>query len=405
MLTDYFKLAFKNLRHRGLRSWLTILGIVIGIAAVVALISLGTGLQTAILGQFGTLSVDRLTIQNKGTGFGPHGSTVVEKLTNHDMKVIESVQGVEYVIPRLIRVVKFEYNDVSSFMYVGDISETQEGVDGIYSSFSAKAEEGRLLQLGDEGKVLLGNDVANTERFGKELRVGKKVKIEGKEFEIIGILEKSSNFQMNSVIVMTTKDLKEILNIGDEWDMLVAKVEDKNDIEFDAEQIENKLRQDRKENLGEETFSVETPAQSLAAVNNVLNIVNAIVVGIAAISLLVGAIGIANTMYTSILERTKEIGTMKAIGATNRDILLVFLIESGLLGLVGGLIGTGIGLGGAIGISNIAKNAIGSDLFQVAVSYPLLLGAITFAFLIGILSGVLPALQASKLKPVEALRK
>ena len=94
MLKDYFLLALKNLSKRGLRSWLTILGIFIGIAAVVSLISLGGALRTAVIGQFGTLSVDTLTIQNKGTGFGPPGSTVVEKLNEHDVKIIESVDNV-----------------------------------------------------------------------------------------------------------------------------------------------------------------------------------------------------------------------------------------------------------------------------------------------------------------------
>ena len=404
MIFDYFKLALGNLRHRGLRSWLTILGIFIGIAAVVALISLGAGLKTAIVGQFGSLSIDKLTIQNKGTGFGPPGSTVIEKLTDKDIKIIENVRGVDVVIPRLIRIVKVTYNKIDSYTYVGDISETKEGANIIYTSFDAKAEEGRLLESDDIGKVLLGSDVANTNRFEKEISVGKKIEINGKSFEIIGILEKSSNFQINSVMIMTTGDLKELLNIGDEWDLLVAQVSDKDKIEGVAKDIEDSLRRDRKEKAGEESFSVETPLQALGAVNTILNIINAIVIGIAMISLLVGGIGIGNTMYTSVLERTREIGVMKAVGATNRDVLWVFLIESGLLGLVGGIVGALIGLGAAMGISSIANTALGTTLLAVTISYPLLLGAIAFAFFVGVISGVVPALQAAKLKPVDALR-
>ena len=132
---------------------------------------------------------------------------------------------------------------------------------------------------------------------------------------------------------------------------------------------------------------------------------NAIVIGIAMISLLVGGIGIANTMYTSVLERTKEIGIMKAVGAKNSDILWIFLIESGLLGLVGGIVGAGIGLGGAIGISSIANQSIGGELFIVSPDYFLLICSVLFSFIVGIISGVLPAFQASKLNVVEALRK
>lgn len=407
MLKDYFLLALKNLRQRGVRSWLTMLGIFIGIAAVVSLISLGQGLQTAITGQFGGLSIDKLTIQNKGTGFGPPGSTVVEKLNDHDLEIIESVRGVDVVIPRLIRVGSLEYNEVSGFGYGSDIPEDQELMDIVYESFDVEAEEGRLLETGDKGKVLLGNDFLETDDFGREFQVGKKVKIKGeieKELEIVGFLERSSTFQLNSVVLMLTSDLEEIFEIENEYDLIVVQVIDKDDIEDVARDIERKLRNDRNEKPGEETFTVETPLQALESVNTVLNIINLIVIGIAAISLFVGGVGIANTMYTSVVERIKEIGIMKAIGAQNRDILMVFLIESGLLGLVGGIVGAIIGLGGAMMVSMLANQALGEGLFIVSVSYPLLFGAISFSFFVGIISGILPALQASKLNVVDALR-
>jgi putative ABC transport system permease protein len=122
------------------------------------------------------------------------------------------------------------------------------------------------------------------------------------------------------------------------------------------------------------------------------------------ISLIVGGIGIANTMYTSVLERKKEIGTMKAIGARNSNILMIFLIESGLLGLIGGIVGALIGAGIALGIAAGANNFFGSEIINISISLPLLASVITFSFLIGVLSGAIPSYQASKLKPVEALR-
>ena len=130
----------------------------------------------------------------------------------------------------------------------------------------------------------------------------------------------------------------------------------------------------------------------------------AVLVGIAAISLLVGGIGIMNTMYTSVLERTKEIGTMKAVGARNSDILLIFLMESGLLGLVGGAIGIAIGFGLGKGTEYIAGMYLGSGLLRAVFPWYLILGALAFSFIIGSLSGALPAVQASRLKPVDALR-
>lgn len=404
MIKDYFSLAFENLRHRGLRSWLTILGVVIGIAAVVSLIGLGAGLKTAILGQFGTLSVDTLTIQNKGSGFGPPGSTVVEKLNDNDVRIIESISGVDNVVTRLVRVVKVEYNGITSFEYVVDVPDDKEDIDFVKESFDFEMADGRFIEEGDSRVIVLGSSAAEGARFKEEIRVGKKLLIEGQSFEVIGILDKSSSLQMNSVYFLPKEDLENILGIDKEYDMIVAKVHDKDDIELISNELSRKFRSDRNEKLGEETFSVETPLQSLNAVNTILNIVNGIVVGIAMISLLVGGIGIANTMYTSVLERTKEIGTMKAIGAKNSDILWIFIIESGLLGLVGGIAGALIGLGTSVAIASIANQTLGTNLFQISIDYYLLLGSITFSFIIGIASGVFPALQASRLNVVDALR-
>ncbi len=404
MISDYFKLALGNLRHRGIRSWLTILGIFIGIAAVVSLISMGQGLQTAVTSQFGSFSVDQLTIQNKGTGFGPPGSTVVEKLNENYLKIIETVNEIKRVIPRLIRVVNIQYSEVAGFSYVADIPNNKDLADFIYETSDVEIEQGKLLEPGDHKKVLLGHGFVERKDFEKEVKVGKSIKINGQDFEIISILKKSGSFTVNGAILVLNDDLRELLNIKDEYDLINVQVEDKNNIEDVAQEIEKKLRKDRNEKIGEESFSVETPLQSLAAVNNILNIINIIVIGIAAISLFVGGVGIANTMYTSVIERTKEIGTMKAIGARNKDVLLIFLIEAGLLGLVGGIVGALIGLGGALGIAGVANQFLGPDLFKISISYELLAGAISFSFVVGVLSGILPALQASKLNVVDALR-
>jgi putative ABC transport system permease protein len=405
MIKDYFLLAFGNLKHRGLRSLLTILGIFIGIAAVVSLISLGQGLQEAITGQFASLSVDRLLIQNAGTAFGPPGSAAIAKLTDHDVKLIESVKGLDIVVPRILRVAKFEFNSIASFEFVGSIPRDKEGTDFIYNTFQIKAQQGKLLYPEDKGKILLGSDFLDSDRFEKPLRVGSKVKIQGTDFEILGFMAETGSFQFNSAVFMLEDDMEKIFNIKNEYDFIVVQVSDKNNVEPVAQEIERKLRQDRHEKLGEEDFSVQTPAQALGSVNLILNIINLIVGGIAAISLLVGGIGITNTMFTSVLERRKEIGVMKSIGAKNKDVLLVFLIESGLLGLVGGVIGAIIGLSLAFAVAEIANSALGSVILKVQVSYALLFLSIAFSFLIGLFSGVVPALQASKMKPVEALRQ
>ncbi|MBX4212097.1 ABC transporter permease [Candidatus Pacearchaeota archaeon] len=405
MILDYFSLAFQNLRHRGVRSWLTVLGIFIGIAAVVSLIAMGQGLQQAITGQFNTLSADKLIIQSAEAGFGPPGSTAAKRLNEHDLRIIESVPEVDTVVTRLIRVAKVEYNKASSFEYLASIPQDSQKALFLYDTLNLKISSGKLITPTDKGKIVIGKNIAESKSFGKEIRVGTHLNIQGKDFEVAGILKPAQSFQINSVILMLEDDMKDTLKIGDEIDLVVVQVKDKNKIKDVADEITNRLRRDRKEKEGEEDFSVQTPVQALSTVNTVLNIVNLIVGGIAAISLLVGGIGIANTMYTSVLERTKEIGTMKAVGAQNKDILSIFLIESGMLGLIGGIIGAALGVGLAYLASFAANTSFGTELFQVSIR-PILIGsAVLFSFTVGILSGILPAVQASRLKPVEALRK
>ncbi|MEM4271560.1 MAG: ABC transporter permease [Candidatus Pacearchaeota archaeon] len=404
MLKDYFKIAFKNLKHRGLRSWLTILGVFIGIAAVVSLISLSNGLEQAVMGQFKTLTGDKLIVQSSTSFFGPPGTLAVRKLNEHDLDLIKSVNGVDMAIPRLLRSTKIEFNEMIGFKYLASMPDNQEQINYIYDTMDLKTAAGRLLKAGDKGKIIIGSDFIKKEEFGKEVKVGTRLKIQNKSLEVVGILEKSSSLEVNNAALVIEEDLEEMLDIDDEIDLILVKVESKDRVEEVANLIKKTLRRDRNQKEGEEDFSVQTPVQALQSINTILGILNLIVSGIAAISLIIGGIGIANTMYTSVLERTREIGVMKAVGARNSEILAIFIIEAGLLGLVGGIIGALVGLGFAFGVSHLANTLIGQNLLLVSVSYPLVGLAIGFAFIIGLISGITPALQASKLKPSQALR-
>jgi putative ABC transport system permease protein len=404
MLKEYFGLAFENLKHRGLRSWLTIIGVFIGIAAVVSLISLSQGLSEAVTGQFKTLSTDKLIIQSAETFFGPPGSTAVRKLNQNDINLIKSVQGVDLAIPRLIRSTRVEFNDIIGFKYFGSLPENQEEIEYIYKTLDLKVAEGRLLKFGDSGKIVVGSDFAKEDEFGKPLKLGSSLKVQEERFEIVGILEKSGTLEVNRAGLIMENDLENALNISDEIDMIMVKVQSKDIVNDVADLIKKKMRRDRNEKEGEEDFSVQTPVQAMQSISTILSIINLVVSGIAAISLVVGGIGIANTMYTSVLERTKEIGVMKAVGARKEDILRIFVIESGLLGLVGGAAGAVIGIAFALLAAYTANAYFGQQLLLVKISYPLVFLSIGFAFAIGLASGILPALQASRLKPVEALR-
>jgi len=181
-------------------------------------------------------------------------------------------------------------------------------------------------------------------------------------------------------------------------------MEEKGQAKQVAERIEKKMRKERDEEEGEESFAVSTSEQILETFGSILDVVSAILIGIAAISLLVGGIGIMNTMYTSVLERTKEIGTMKAIGARNKDILLIFLFESGLIGLIGGIIGLTIGMGISKAVEYAIVNFYSIALLKITFDPLLIIGVLAFSFIVGSFAGVLPAIQASRLKPVDALR-
>lgn len=406
MLKDYLLMALDNLRHRGIRSWLTITGIFIGIAAVVSLISLGQGLSEAVTGQFKTLSGDNLIVQSSSSAsyLGPPGSTAVRKLNEHDLDIIKSVPGIEFIIPRLIRTIKLEYNDVTKFKYIASLPEEQQQVDYIYNTLDLQVSEGRLLKVGDTRKIVVGANFMGEDEFEKPVKLSSSIKIQNETFEVVGILSKTSSLETNNAALIMEDDLKRVLNIGDEIDLILVKVVNRDRTEQVAELIKKKMREDRKEKIGEEDFSVQTPIQALESISLILNIVNLVVAGIAVVSLLIGGVGIANTMYTSVLERRRDIGVMKAIGSTNTEILKIFVIESGLLGLVGGIVGAVIGILFAFAASYGANLYTGQALLKVTISYSLVILAVSFSFLIGLLFGLSPAIQAARLRPVEALR-
>jgi len=402
MLQDFFVLSLNNLKRRKLRSWLTMIGIFIGIAAVVALISLGQGLQDYITGEFEKLGADKIIIQPRG--FGSPGSATSKSLilTSKDLKVIENVRGVEWAIGFLIKQGTAKYKDEIGIGYATGVNPKDLKL--LSEIQSIEILDGRDLKEGDKFKVIVGYNHIYGDNWDKPLQMGSTLEIEGYEFKIVGVYNKVGNPIDDSIIYMPKEVLKEILEVEDEETQIIAKTASGFDPKDVAETVKRKLRQSRDEKEEQETFSVQTSEQLLGTFQSIFAVVQGVLVGIASISLLVGGVGIMNTMYTAVLERTKEIGTMKAIGAKNSHILLLFLLESGLLGLVGGLIGIGIGIGLAKGAEYIARIYIGSQLLQASMNPTIILGALTFSFIVGTLSGILPALQASKLKPAEALR-
>ncbi len=405
MILDYFKLGLKNIRKRRMRSWLTMLGIFIGIAAVVALISIGQGLQVAVTQQFQQLGNDKIFIQPGSQAFGAPGTSAGGfTLTDHDVKIIRNILGVESAGGAIFKISEVRSRNELKYEYItGFDLEVQ---DLFNEAQNYKIDQGRNLKPGDKYKAVIGYDLANGNAFKKPIKIGDKIKL-GKnqqDYVVVGTLEKIGNQFDDGTVIVPIESAKEILNISDSYDMITVKIKPNEDVNKIAQEIKNKLRKDRGEKEGEEDFRVQTSEQLAQTFNTIFGIVQAVFIGIAAISLLVGGIGIMNTMYTAVLERTREIGIMKAVGARNSDILTLFLIESGILGLVGGAIGVLIGVLLGVGASFFAGQALGTNLLQAYFPWYLLVGALLFSFLVGCASGVLPAIQASKLKPVDALR-
>ena len=401
-MKDHFFLAFSNLKRRGLRSWLTMIGIFIGIAAVVGLISLGQGLQGAINQQFEQLGKNTIVIESKTVG-PPGTATGNLILTTKDLDAIKSVRGVSDAVGILVRYTSQTFKQELKVEPV--IGIDPKDIPFLSELQNFKIISGRDLKNGDTLKAIVGYSYSVDGKVWKKgIVVGDSVNIGGSDFKVVGILDKTGNPIDDAAIYVPKDTLRQVLNIPDQEDEIEAKSQEGFDVTSVADSIERKLLQLKDEKKDQETFTVQTSEQLLTSFTNIFNIVQGVLVGIAAISLLVGGIGIMNTMYTSVLERTKEIGTMKAVGAKNSDILQIFLFESGLLGLVGGAIGIVLGIGLGKGVQYIATIALGTNLLQASITFPLVFGALAFSFFIGSLSGVLPALQAAKLKPADALR-
>ena len=392
MRFDYFFMAVNSIRHRKLRSWLTVVGIIIGVAAIISLITMSRSLESTLEQQFETFGANKIFVSGKGFQ-GP--GTQSNGLTTEDVETIEKISGFEYVTPGIFRSAEVKYRDETGFTLVGSLPAEQ--YEDFYTDSGIKIQEGRVIQENEKYVANIGSKVAE-KMFSRGLSVGNKIEVNKVEFKIVGILEEVGNSQDDNQISIPIDAAREIFNEPESVDTIIAQVKTASDIPMLQEKIEKELERKR----GDTNFEVVTASQILEQINQILGVMQIVLVGIAAISLLVGAIGIMNSMYTSVLERTKEIGIMKSIGARNPDILWIFLIEAGLIGLVGGVLGTAMGTGMALAIGPIAKEA-GFPMI-ITIEIPVLVLGLLFAFIVGMLSGILPAYQASKLKPVDALR-
>jgi putative ABC transport system permease protein len=410
---DIMGLSLNNLMHRKLRSWLTIFGIIIGVAAVVAIVSIGTGMQQSISSQLGGLGADIITVSpgfNRAVGFEEFGrgggtGSVSQNLTIKDVQAIKSVPGIQYVDGIVSGNVHATYLAKTASLQV-------QGVDALAweGMTTSQLASGRYLSPGDVNDVVIGNVVA-TETFNQPVLTNTQIVIEGKSFNVVGILQASGSFgRDDDTIFMPVSAARTVVTdiTQDQFSSIQIKVTDPNSVGDVANTTEQRLLILRHVSSNTKDFTVTTAQAMQQRISSVMDTMDMFLTGIAAISLLVGAIGIANTMFMSVMERTRQIGVLKALGTTNTEVTKLFLTESAIMGFIGGLVGIFLGfiISGTIAELGVRMMGagMGRGVFTTVITPELILSMLGFSVIIGAVSGLLPARRAAGLLPVEALR-
>jgi len=411
-------MALRALRSNKLRAALTMLGIIIGVSAVITLVSVGRGVENYIGASFGAIGTDLLFIlpgSPEETSSGPpsqvaQGNVVIgPSLTTKDAEALKDVRRVPdaaVIAPevRTVASVALGSNVVQPFV---------SGVEPEYAEArSWKTTEGRFISDGDmtaRARVaVIGQSVVKELFEDDSSPIDRIIKLNQQPYRVIGILESKGGSLGgdldNQIFVPLTTAHNELYPLRNRAGepvvtfMYVLPREGANRQDV-TEQMTAVLRD--RHNISyrdDDDFSVYSQADFLAAFGAIIAAVTVFLSSIAAISLIVGGIGIMNIMLVTVTERTREIGLRKAIGAKRRDILVQFLIEATTLSLLGGMVGIFIGAGGAIAIGNLVEN------FDPVVAPGAVIMAVGFSVAVGLFFGLYPAWRASKLNPIEALR-
>ena len=378
------KMALKSIKANKIRAFLTMLGIIIGVSSVIVMVAIGQGSTKEVQDQIGSLGTNVLTVTVTG-------SDVTFK--EADAKQLEFVNGIKEIAPTVSGRVTVKNGKTN----------TQVSMIGTTSSYldvrDLQLQSGRFivdLDHDNHSKIaVLGSDTAQT-LFGLGDPVGESVKVNGTSYKVVGVLKSVGSSLGTSgdhtifVPLSTGQRLASTMNIGTTY----VKVENEDMINFISSRIESTMYSI----VGDaDSYSVSSSKDLMETASSVNETMTLMLGGSAAISLIVGGIGIMNIMLVSVSERTKEIGIRKAIGAKRENILLQFLIEAVVLSSLGGIIGVGIGVISA----QIYTIATGTT---IAYSIPVMLLSFVFSLLVGVVFGVFPANKASKLDPIQALR-
>ena len=388
--------SLRNIKQRKTRSAFTIISILVGITTIFIFVSFGLGLFNYIEEMSSASSADKVLIKPKGFG----GLDDTFAFSEDEVHVVETTSGVYSATGIYFKSVEVEKSGVKKYVSIVGYDPKKPLIMDV---FNIDIYTGRELQPGDKGVVLGYNYLLPDKIFVKPYALNDNIILNGQKFKIVGFYQAVGSAEDDAQIYVTNDFMEELYsNTSLPYNWIVAKVDTSN-IERVVKDIERNLRKERGQEEGKEDFFVQSFDEMIESYSTALDIVVWFILLIALISVFVSAINTANTMITSVLERVKEIGVMKSIGAQNSEIFKIFLFESSFLGFVAGVLGVLFGLILSFLGGKIIASA-GYGFLQPSFPFWLFMVCIGFATLTGAISGALPARSASKVNPVDALR-
>lgn len=390
---DIAKIVFLDLKRRKFSSALTFFAISLGILSIFLIVLISIGFENSIQQQFEQIGSNRLYVMPESTNLASMSYT--KGLTDSEIHLIENKPYVKSVYPYYFKVSPVKYgNEYVDSYILGSYTDEQ-----MFTDYNLKLKEGRFPRSNEKYAVVIG-PTASEDLFSKKIPVGGNIYVKDIKFKVVGILEPIGSPQDDSQLYFNIDALRDAFDAGDNVGFVDVLIQEGYDVEISGKNLEIMLEN----KLGKDTIEVISPTQMLEQMSVILDIVKYTLGGIAFVTLIVGALGVINTMYVIITEKVRDIGIMKSIGATDFDILFLFMFQAGLFGFFGAVLGVIFGSLAAIGFE-AAVVAAGYGFLKIDINYMVVLSLLLFGFVVGMLSGFLPAYKASKLNIIEAIRK
>jgi len=404
-----FKTALTGLKTHRSRSALTILGIVIGITSIIIVMSVGQGAEDLIMDQVKGLGSQTIIIEPGREPEGPSNfaELFTDSLKKKDLEALKNtanVQGIKGIAPEVIQPAVITYGNESTRTSIIGSSELIADIFEIYPSEGMFFTDDDIRQKASV--VVIGSEIKN-KLFGRSDALGEKIKIKDRVFRIVGIFPPKGQvalFNVNEMVIIPYTTAQQYLTGTNYFNAILVQTENEELVPRVAKSIELTLRESHNITDPEkDDFHITTQADAAERVKMITTILTSLLVSVAAISLLVGGIGIMNIMLVSVTERTREIGLRKAIGAQDKDIMRQFLLEAVILTALGGVVGIILGAGISFLVAIILSKFVAAG-WSFAFPIPAAILGLSVSALVGLVFGIYPARQASKKSPIEALR-